>query len=81
MRGHSPIRRLMAVVAAARIPVRPVELPVELRSLLFGSPLDMPMKRAEQKGANIAAPWVALKGPEGPSNLVLESFSGTVTGQ
>lgn len=80
LRGRSPIRRLRAVTAAAAVPVRPVELPGELRSLLFGSPLDMPLERVEHKRPNIARPWVALKGPEGPSTLLLESVSGAVTG-
>jgi len=85
-RGISPANRIRTSIKAMQGKVRPVELPGELMSVLFGSPLDMPFRRPEPgapgpgwKGDK-AAPWAGISPVGEELSIVLSAGEHAVTG-
>ena len=86
VRGRNPLPGIRVLCGAALTRVKPVEPPLELSGMLFGSPLDMPLPRPEPGGpgpgwrGEFISPWAGSPAPGGDVSLRLFSTGHAVSG-
>ena len=86
LRGRNPIPRIKTFLSAAGKSVKTVELPERLRSTLFGTASDMPLKRPERGSpgpgwqGSLASPWAGVRLNSDKVSITLESTGHAVTG-
>lgn len=86
IRGKSPFWRIAVILKAIRGKERVRKVPEEIKTILFGDPMDLPLARAEAnstgpgwKGSQIS-PWGGFQGDGSPVKLDFTALSHSVTG-
>lgn len=83
-RGRNPFPRLMAFLSGLRGEVDRIDLPDDLRSVLFGSSHDLPMARPQGDSpgwqGDIAAPWAGSRTASSTVTVSLESTGHAASG-
>ncbi len=86
LHGRSPLWRISSIVKSLRNKVETVNLPEEVRAILFGDPMDFPLTRTSKKERgpgwvqNTISPWGGIR-TEGKSlELRITALKHSVTG-
>ncbi len=85
-RGRNPVPRIKAIMAACGTHADSVHIPERIKSVLFGSPCDLPMPRPEANNRGpgwhgpLASPWAGIKLDSDTVSVTLESTGHAVTG-